>query len=107
MHCLAQIKLTGRVVDENSAPVGGALVAVRHASGPAPTAVQAETDPTGAFSVSLPEPGDYLINVEHPGFYPLRDSPVQVQPLPPELTLTINTVREVFQSVNVQYVQHS
>src|SRR5581483_7598819 len=101
MPCFAQITLTGRVVDENHAPVRGALVvAVRH-TGSAATSVQAETDPTGAFIISLPEPGEYLINVDRQGFYPLHARPIQVEPSAPELTLTLNTVREVFQSVNV------
>lgn len=97
---IAQVTLAGRVVDENRAPVRGALIAVRH-TGSAATSAQAETAPTGDFTVSLPEPGDYLINVERQGFYPLHERQIHVEPSNPELTLTLNTVREVFQSVDV------
>jgi Carboxypeptidase regulatory-like domain/TonB-dependent Receptor Plug Domain len=96
----AQVALTGRVVDENGSPVHDARVTV-HGTGPAARAFEAQTDPTGAFTLSLPEPGDYLYSVDREGYYALRDHPIHVAAPSQELTATINTVREVFQSVNV------
>jgi hypothetical protein len=61
---------------------------------------QATSAPTGVFSVSLPGPGDYLINVQREGFYELRDYPVHVSAAS-EVTLVLNPIRELFQSVNV------
>jgi len=88
----ADVTLSGRVVDENDAPVRGARVSV--ASG------ETQTDPTGQFSIALPKPGDFLISVSREGFYALKDRPVHVESSQ-EITLVINTVREVFQSENV------
>jgi hypothetical protein len=99
-YCLAQVTVTGHVVDENDAPVREAVVTMRQA-GAAASLAQAQTGPTGAFTIALPAPGNYLVNVDREGFYALRDRPVQIQAPTQELTLTINTVREVFQSVNV------
>ena len=95
-HPLAafELRLSGRVVDENDAPVAGARITVR------PTGQQALSDPTGAFHITLPSPGDYLVNVQREGYYELKDHAVQVQ-ASQEVMLVVNTVREVFQTVNV------
>jgi hypothetical protein len=94
------IELGGHIVDENGAPVAAARLAVR----PAPPLTggpwQTQTDPDGAFSLALPAPGNYLIDIRREGYYELKDRPVDVE-RPVELTLTINSVREVFQSVDV------
>lgn len=97
--CAAQVALTGRVVDENDAPVRDALVTVRPASAPA-TAWTARTSPAGEFSFSLPAPGDYLIGVQREGYYELKDRATHIAAAQ-VLDLVINTVREVFQSVDV------
>jgi len=59
-------KLSGYVKNENEVPVAGAIVTVR----PVPPAGggpwQAQTDPADAFSIVLPAPGDYLVNVQPP-----------------------------------------
>ena len=49
----ADVTLHGRVVDENEAPVRGARVSVNSR--------EAQTDPTGAFTLTFPEPGDFLV----------------------------------------------
>jgi hypothetical protein len=95
----SDITLHGRVVDENDAPVRAARVNIRQAAGPA-SAWQADTDPTGVFTFTVPGPGDFLVSVEKEGFYALQDRPLHVE-TSQELNLTINSVREVFQSVNV------
>ncbi len=96
----ATVELTGHVRDENEAPVAGARIIVR----PAPPATsgpwQTLTDIVGAFSLRLPAPGDYLIDVAREGYYELKDRPVRVETAQ-DITLIINSVREVFQSVTV------
>ncbi|HYA17765.1 MAG TPA: TonB-dependent receptor [Bryobacteraceae bacterium] len=99
-HCAAQIAVSGRVVDEENSPVADAHVAV-HPTASASPVVEAQTDPTGAFNITLPAPGDYLLSVDREGFYALRDRPIQVAAPPAELTITVNSIREVFQSANV------
>lgn len=93
----AEVTLHGRVVDENGAPVRAALVSVRAASG---NSWEAQTDPTGDFALTLPEPDNYLVGVTHEGYYALKDREVRVETTQ-EIALAINTVREVFQSENV------
>ena len=100
----ADVTLSGRVTDENDAPVRAARVTVRPAAVPAtaPSASSsgAETDATGAFSLTFRAPGDFLVSVEREGYYALKDRAVHVEGFQ-ELTLVINSVREVFQSENV------
>ena len=88
----ADVTLHGRVVDENEAPVRGARVSVNSR--------EAQTDPTGAFTLTFPEPGDFLVSVACEGYYALKDRAVRVESSQ-EITLVINSVREVFQSENV------
>jgi hypothetical protein len=95
----ADVTLHGRVVDEDDAPVRAAQVNVRPAAGAA-NSWEAQTDPTGAFTITLPEPGDFLVSVEREGYYALKDRAVHVEGTQ-ELTFAINSVREVFQSENV------
>jgi hypothetical protein len=90
--CAADTTLHGRVVDENDAPVSGARVNANSR--------EAQTDPTGAFTLTLPGPGDYLVSVEHEGYYTLKNRAVHIE-AGHELTLAINSVRELFQSENV------
>ena len=90
----AQTTLSGRVVDENETPLSQARISVK------PAGAQTVSDSAGAFSVELPERGDYLVTVERDGFYQLRDHPVRVEGAS-EITLTLVPIREVFQSVDV------
>jgi hypothetical protein len=88
----AAVTFSGRVVDENDAPVQAAHVHVG--------ATDAQTDPTGIFKLTLPGPGDYLVSITREGYYAVKDRPVRIEGTQ-EITLVINTVREVFQSENV------
>jgi hypothetical protein len=95
----SDVTLHGRVVDEDEAPVSTARVKIRPAQGAA-NSWEAQTDPTGVFTLTFPAPGDFLISVEREGYYALTDRPVHVEGTQ-EITLVINSVREVFQSENV------
>ncbi len=99
----AQIELTGRVVNETEAPVGGAKVTVRAAqiAPPQVSSMQALTEPTGAFKLVLPGSGSYFVSIAREGYYELKDSAFEAD-ASRELTLVINTLREVFQSVDVK-----
>lgn len=99
----ADVTLHGRVVDENDAPVRDARVTARPAGISTIAATNswtAQTDPDGGFTLIVPTPGNYLVSVERTGYYALKDQAVQMEP-GAELMLRINTVREVFQSTNV------
>lgn len=92
----ADITLHGRVVDENEAPVRAASVNIRRDG----ISLDAQTDPTGTFTLTLPAPGDFLLSITREGYYALKDRPLHIEATL-ELTLIINSVREVFQSENV------
>jgi hypothetical protein len=93
-------ELTGHVVNENDVPVAGARVTMHpRASGSAGVS-QTQTNPDGAFTLTVTTAGDYLIDVEREGYYRLTGRPVRIEGAL-ELTLVINTVKEVFQSVDV------
>ncbi len=90
--CAAGVVLNGHVVDENDVPVPDARVTAG--------SEEAQTDPDGAFRFSLPAAGEYRISVAREGYYALKDRALSVEP-DQEVTLVINTVREIFQSENV------
>lgn len=90
--CAASVTLNGHVLDENEAPVRDARVTAGSQT--------AQTDPDGAFRLTLPGPGDYMVSVERQGYYELKNQPVHIEAAQ-EITLVINSVREVFQSENV------
>jgi len=94
----AQVDLTGHVVDENRAPVAEARVSVR--CGEAPV-LYARTGPTGAFQLLLAATGDCRLNVDHSGYFELQNYPLAVGGNTAEVTVTLNSQREVFQSVTV------
>ncbi len=95
----APVDLTGRVVDENGAPVQNAYLKIGALVSPV-RVFEAETDATGNFNVTLPEPGDYLVAVERQGFYAVKDEKIHVEP-GQEISIAISHVKEVFQSVDV------
>jgi len=97
----APITLSGHVVDEDASPVGGARLTIRAAGGTAAAAIQRkQANPTGAFAIELPGPGDYRVSVEREGYYELKDYPVRLDNSQ-EVTLAVNTIREVFQSIDI------
>lgn len=95
--CAATVTLNGRVVDEDEAPVRAARVVVASGGG---NSEEAQTDADGAFQFTLPARGDYLVSVRREGYYALKDRTVHID-ADQELTLQIASVREVFQSENV------
>ena len=95
--CAEQVRLTGRVVDENEVPVGQARIAVAGADS---QAVPTVTSPSGTFAIALPSPGDYTIDVQREGYFELRNYRLRVG-ADRELVLVLNPLREVLQSVVV------
>lgn len=98
MTVRAQVTLSGRVVDDDEAPVASARVWA-HKGQQAP--VETYTGPAGSFHISLPEEGQYLVSVESPGYFRMEDRPIEVGKGASEVTLVLSPQREVFQSVNV------
>ncbi len=92
-----QVRLTGRVVDEDEVPVGQARITVTAGDGQAARTVAA---PNGTFSTLLPAPGDYLVDVQREGYFELRNYRLKLEG-DRELILVLNPLREVLQSVDV------
>lgn len=100
--CRAELAVMGRVVDENNAAVAGARIVFRPASPISGNPeYEAQADPTGVFSVTVPGRGDYLASADHEGYFQLKDLPVQIADPPLEIHLVLNHVREFFQAVSV------
>ncbi|HLJ15185.1 MAG TPA: TonB-dependent receptor [Bryobacteraceae bacterium] len=97
----AQVQLRGEVVSDTNAPLDRASVIIESADHAVPVKVQAFTDPTGAFVIELPRPGEYLVDVEHDGYFRLTGRHLTVSQGGNELRLTLNPLREVAQSVDV------
>ena len=93
----AEVRLTGRVTDANSAPVSGARIALQSPA----ASLQTVSDPTGAFRFDLTAPGDYSLSAEHEGYFQVKDRAIQLSDGANEVTLVLNPVREQFESVQV------
>ena len=93
----AEVVLRGRVVDEKDAPVAGALIVARAASA---ESWEAHSGVSGDFILTLPDAGDYQVSVRREGYYELKDRPIHVEG-PQDTTLVVNSVREVFQTIEV------
>jgi hypothetical protein len=94
----AEVRLTGRVTDANSAPVTAVRIVLRSAAG-AP--LQALSDATGAFQFNPQTPGDYWLTVEREGYFQIKDRALHLNEGLNEATLVLNPVRELFESLNV------
>ncbi len=96
----AAVPISGRITNDNNAPVGGARLDVRREAGGTVEA-HAFSDPAGMFRMELPAAGKYLLSVERKDYFPISLRPVEVRAEGGELQLTMNPVREVFQSLDV------
>jgi hypothetical protein len=94
----SQVAWSGRVMDQNDAPLAGARVSIRQE---ARTPLEAESSPTGSFVITVPAPGRYLVTVDRAGYFQLRDQPVEIADGGAETTLVLNVQEEVFQSIHV------
>src|SRR3954452_8250471 len=102
LPCLlvAQVAITGRVVDETGAPVDGVRVELRGSDGPP---ISASSDRAGNFRVALPVAGAYPIRAERLGFYLFEGKPRPFEPGPGELTITLNHLQEFADHIDVIY----
>ena len=96
--------LSGRVVDENEAPVAGARVSA-HPGGQPPGVLlppsRANRGLPAISSFPCPLLGPYLLDVDRAGYFQLTGRPIDVTGASTEVTLVLNAQREVFQSVTV------
>jgi len=97
---LAQVTVSGRVVDETGAAVAGARVELRTSD--ESTAAVASSDPAGNFNLSLAGAGDYQIRAERPGFYLYQGKHQALTEGSSQLTIVLNHVQEFSESIDVK-----
>lgn len=93
----AVARLHGHVVDETNAPLSGAEVIVVVEA----RERRAFADPTGAFTLDVPKPGEYSLRVALPGYFDLRGRKVQINSGSNDISLILNRVRERLESLDV------
>ena len=93
----AVARLHGHVVDETNAPLSGADITI-DAEG---RERRAFADPTGAFTLEVPKPGEYSLRVALPGYFDLRGRKVQINSGSNEISLILNRVRDRLESLDV------
>ncbi|MCP5109890.1 MAG: carboxypeptidase regulatory-like domain-containing protein, partial [bacterium] len=96
----AEVRLAGKVTNENDAPLVGAKLVVRPAADGA-SVTQIYADPYGAYEAVLGAPGSYLVDVERIGHFALRDRAVTLTEGDNRVDFALIPVREVFSSVDV------
>lgn len=97
----APVPLTGRVLDDNGAPVAGARI-VLTPRGDATAPLSATTDPTGAFSVAGVSGTEYEVKAEREGYF-IVDQRVTLTDIPVDLAITLVRRQPIMQSVDAQY----
>ena len=96
---LAQVAVSGRVVDETGAAVTGARVDFRPNSGG--PAIAASSDLAGSFSLHLPAAGEYSIRAERQGFYLYQAVSQHFVQETSEITITLNHLQEFSDRIDV------
>jgi hypothetical protein len=94
--------VTGRVVDENGAPVQKARIEIGAPGASGTAAIRTDSDAAGDFRADIPAVGVYRVTVDHEGYFQFvqqrmnltADSPVEIR---------INHVKEMAESVDVRY----
>jgi hypothetical protein len=102
LGCLgAQVRVSGRVLDENGVVVAGARVELTPAAGGSITA--ATSDNAGLFEIRLEAPGAYRIRTTREGFFVFQGGIDEFQNGVNQLVVTLNHLQEFAESVNVTY----
>ncbi len=96
----ADLVLSGRVVDENDAPVGGARLQVRPEGAPPEAATRTLADPAGIFRVAIPQAPSYLVTVQRESYFELTDRKIAAADTG-DVTLVLSPIRDVFQTLDV------
>jgi hypothetical protein len=92
------VRVSGHVTSDTNAPVANATIQLTSAAG---MRYRALSDPTGSFSVTVRNDGDYVIDIEHSGFFSLNNRHVSVIAPETDLKLVLNPLREFAESVDV------
>jgi len=97
---VAEVSVTGRVADENGVAIPFARVEFRVSATAVPVVVT--SDIAGGFTAPLPFAGEYLIHAGRQGFF-VFDGRSEFRDGSNQLHVTLNHLRDFFQSVDVAY----
>ncbi|HEY6347520.1 MAG TPA: carboxypeptidase regulatory-like domain-containing protein [Bryobacteraceae bacterium] len=101
----AQVRVAGRVTNQNEVPVDGAKITV--ADIPFTRNWEAVSDPTGSFLLQLPAAGDYSLKVDREGFFVASELRVSVpadatEATPFEVHISLTSIHEIRSTVEVK-----
>jgi len=94
----AEVRLPGRILDENRAPIQGARVSLQPGEEARHEMV---SDVRGEFTFELNEAGVYRLSVEKEGYFPIRSQRVEIAGEGQSTEVVLERVREVFESLEV------
>ncbi len=96
----AEVRLSGRVSNENFIPLGAVHITVSIKS-PQTRGFVTNSDNSGAFSILLPETGEYILQAERTGYFRILNFAISVTSAEQDLHLTLTPLHEVFESLEV------
>src|SRR5581483_3670180 len=101
------VTITGKVVDENEAPVRGVLVSVAPSTQPSSAqtltgAGSASSDAAGVFHLTLPSSGHYALRAARDGFFVFTNPDLELAPNAP-VEIRLAHLKELAESVDVNY----
>ncbi|MBI3210738.1 MAG: TonB-dependent receptor [Candidatus Solibacter usitatus] len=95
----AETRLSGRVLNENGTPVGGAKITLRHDASHIVSPLV--SSPGGDFTIAVPTPGDYYLEIEREGYFLLTRRKLTLAEGVNEAQFTLNSVRELITAIDV------
>lgn len=88
-------------MDENNGAVPAANLSFRSKNSPV-VSVQVTTGVAGDFRVDLPGTGSFAVTVTHSGFFPLKETPLEVGAETPRLRFVLNHLTEMVSTIDVR-----
>jgi hypothetical protein len=98
----ADITVAGKVIDENNAPVRGAVVEATLPGNPPRSAGSASSDAAGVFHLTLPSDGHYSLRAERDGFFVFTNPDLELNAGAP-VEIRLAHLKELAESVDVNY----
>lgn len=95
-----QAAVSGTVTDRNGNPVPEAAVALEHRDLMG-LRLAARSDEHGAFNLATRQVGSFLLDVDHPGFFPIVDRPVDLVAGPNVVKIELTRLRDGGTSLDI------
>ncbi len=95
------VNISGKVVDENGAPVKGAVVSASNPGAAVPSA-SASSDAAGLFHFDLPDGGHYSLRAERDGYFVFTNPDLELDAGVP-IEIRLSHLKELAESVDVRY----